>query len=99
MSMVDQGMSRPICVCRWHSGRRSRLNPPIHILPGLNVCIHATTPMQLGAPSASRRAAETSFGVVTTALKTTFTGSAPDPLRPATTASELARTRSSASGP
>ena len=74
MSIDDQGMSRLNWVCRWQSGLLSRVRPPIHILDGLNVCIHATIPMQFGAASASRSMAVISSGVVTTGLKTSLTG-------------------------
>ncbi len=74
MSMSAHGRSRLYCVCRWTSGLRRSVRPPIHILAGENVCIQAMTPMQVGLASASRRTAAIASGVVTTGLATMRTG-------------------------
>jgi hypothetical protein len=74
MSIVAQGRSRLNCVWRCAQGLRSAVSPAIHILAGENVCIQKTSPAQFGALLASRHAAVTSSGRVTTALHTTRAG-------------------------
>ena len=74
MSMSAHGRSRLYCVWRWTSGLRRSVSPPIHILAGEKVCIHATTPMHDGLASASCRTAAIASAVVTTGLATILTG-------------------------
>ncbi len=61
-------------MCRCSSGFCRTLSPPIHILAGEKVCIHATSPMHFGAAFASSITCRISSGVVSTGLKTTRTG-------------------------
>ena len=78
MSISDQGRSRLYWVCRCTKGLERMFNPAIHILAGEKVCIQVIKPMQFCALLASRQRAVIASGVVTTGLKTTFTGNLPD---------------------
>ncbi len=88
-SMSAHGSSTLACVCRCSSGLRSASRPAIHIFAGLNVCIHAITPMTSSrafTSSASRRIESESFS---TGFQTTFTGR---PARPSATACDCSAT-------
>ena len=61
-------------VCRCSSGLLSALRPEIHIFAGLNVCIHAITPITLSSRLAASMTRRISSGVVTTGCQTTRTG-------------------------
>jgi len=74
MSISSQGRSRLYWVWRWTRGLRRLPRPAIHIRAGEKVCIQATTPMQSGAASASRRRPSMASGVVTTCFGTIRTG-------------------------
>ena len=74
MSISPHGRSRLNCVWRWTNGLRSADRPPIHIFAGEKVCIHRMRPAQFASWLASRQSARISSGVVSSALKTTFSG-------------------------
>ena len=52
----------------------SSVSPAIHILAGENVCIQVIRPTQASLELASRHSRRMASGVVSTGLKTTFTG-------------------------
>jgi hypothetical protein len=62
---------------------RSVSRPAIHIVPGENVCIHATTPTQRASALADSHSASIASGPVTTGLVTTGTGMLAAASRPA----------------
>ena len=99
MSISDHGRSRLNCVWRWTSGLRRSVRPAIHILAGEKVCIHAITPMQPSAASASSRTFEIASGVVTTAFTTTLTGISGASSRQDAMARACSSTRRSTSSP
>ena len=74
MSMSDHGISRLNCVCRWRNGFCSASRPAIHILAGLNVCIHVTSPTHAGSALAAWTRATISADPVRTGLGTIRTG-------------------------
>ena len=51
------------------------MSPRIHIFEGENVCIQRIRPAQFGSEFASRQSFAISSGVVSSALKTVFSGS------------------------
>ena len=81
MSIFAHGRSRLNCVCRWTSGLRRFVSPPIHILAGEKVCIQATTPMHASDASAAASIRAISSGVVTTGWATIRTGMSADSSR------------------
>ena len=81
MSICAHGRSRLNCVCRWTSGLRRFVNPPIHILAGEKVCIQAMTPMHASDASAAASIRAISSGVVTTRWATIRTGMSADSSR------------------
>ncbi len=99
MSISDHGISRLYCVCKCSSGLVSAVNPPIHILAGENVCIHAISPTQFAAALASRHSVRMASGVVSSGLNTTFTGIADAAESVAAISCECAATSSSVFGP
>ena len=95
-SMSAHGSSTFACVCRCSSGFCSASRPAIHIFAGLNVCIHAITPITSSrafTSSARRRIASESFS---TGFHTTVTGSAD---KPSATACDCSATWRSVSSP
>ena len=53
ISISFQGISRLNCVCKCNKGFCRIFNPPIHILAGEKVCIHAIMPIQFRSVLAS----------------------------------------------
>ncbi len=99
MSISAQGISRLYWVCRCTKGFLSRLSPAIHILAGEKVCIQVIRPMQLAVELASRHSSRIASGVVSTGLKTTFTGMCADALSAAAISRECSATFASVFGP
>src|ERR1051326_8570595 len=92
MSIEFQGRSRLYCVWRCATGFVKVRNPPIHILEGENVCIHAITPAQVRDAFASPHNSEIASGLVNTGLRTTFSGIALVAFRPSTMFRECSAT-------
>ena len=69
MSMLSHGKSRLYWVWRWQKGLLSWDRPPIHILEGENVCIHNTSPAQVGSALASNINLRISSAVVSRPLE------------------------------
>ena len=74
MSMSAHGISRLYWVWRCTKGFSRLASPAIHIFAGEKVCIHVMSPTQPGAAFASLHSSRIPSGVVTTGLKTIFTG-------------------------
>ena len=77
-SMSAHGSSTFACVCRCSSGFCSASRPAIHIFAGLNVCIHAMTPITSSSAFASSAARRMASESVSTGFQTTFTGTSAD---------------------
>jgi len=99
MSIESHGSSALNCVCRCANGFCRTLRPRIHIFDGEKVCIHRIRPAQLASEFASRQRRAISSGVVSSALKTVFSGSFFDLARPAAICSASAATCLSGPGP
>jgi hypothetical protein len=82
MSILSHGISRLNCVCRCTKGFCSVESPAIHILAGLNVCIHVIRPIQFLAVLASTHNCVISSGVLSTGLNTTLHGIEPAAFSP-----------------
>ncbi len=99
MSIVSHGSSRLNCVWRCTNGFWSAFSPRIHILDGENVCIQSIRPAQFSSEFASIQSLAISSGVVSSALKTVFSGSFGNSASAPATSRALAATRCKGPGP
>src|SRR5258706_2567318 len=99
ISISDQGISRPYCVCKCRNGFLSRLKPAIHIFAGEKVCIQVISPIHVLEELASRHNSRIASGVVRTGLKTICTGICAEEPKNAAISRECSATVSNVLGP
>src|SRR3954451_2479327 len=99
MSISAHGSETLACVCRCSSGLSRTSSPPIHILAGEKVCIHAMTPRHASEALASRQTRRMASASVSTGFQTTRTGSAPCPSSRSAICRDWVATCCSASSP
>ena len=99
MSIEPHGRSRLNCVWRCTNGFCSAFSPRIHIFDGENVCIQRMRPAQFASEFASMQSRAISSGVVSSDLKTVFSGSFGDSASAAAISRASAATRCSGPGP
>ena len=84
-SIVAHGSSALAWVWRWSNGLSSADRPAIHILAGLNVCIHVMTPTTCGAALTASIVSRIASRDVSTGFQTMRHGTSPQRPRSSTT--------------